>query len=215
MKTYLISCKGCEPRLEATREHLNQHGVRHDVFRGINGHIAGLRTVHPYTVDDPTGTHFITAGRVALNLNHWFIWNEAQRLGYPEVMVLEDDVRVVQGFNDYLAARIRDLHIIDPDWNFLYVGHLEGSDKAEHKGGCYQWTKGSIGKCARDPYGTHCYIARASAYPVLLDTQEKIFAGTDINIWMLAIPVLRHYALVPPLAHQNRDDIYSVSTLRD
>ena len=214
MKSYLITCKGCETRLAGTQAHLNEHNVPHTVFRGVNGVVAGLRTVYPYLGDDPSGETFISAGRVALNLNHWFVWSEASRLGYPEVMVMEDDIRVVQGFNEYLNARIQELNELDQEWNFIYVGHLEGSDQAEHKGNCYEWKKGSIAKCSSDPYGTHCYIARASAYRILLDTQEKIFTGTDINIWMSGIPNLRHYAFIPPLADQLREGIYTNSTVR-
>ena len=213
MKSYLITCKGCEERMVDTEAHLREHSVPYQVFRGLNGKHSGVKTAIPYTADDPSGKYFVTPGHIALNINHWFLWGEALRSGEDVTLVMEDDIRVVHGFNAYLNARIRDVTEIDPGWQFIYVGHFEGWDNPEARLDCYEWKKGSVGKCKRDPFGTHCYVVRKTALPILIEKCERLYAGIDINIWTNAMPHLRHYACVPPLAKQQRTGIYSTSSL--
>jgi GR25 family glycosyltransferase involved in LPS biosynthesis len=205
IKFYGITCRGCEDRYIETAAHLEQHGLDVTWLRGMNGKHAGLNTAHPYTADDPSGKYRIPSGHVSLCVNHWFAWHFAQLDGRDVAVFIEDDCRVVDGFMAYLEARLQELEAIDPEWDFCYLGHLEGSTDSAHKGQCYEWVNGSIAKCKSDPYGTHCYAVRHKALPLLIDKCERIYANIDIAIWNEVIPHLRHYALVPPLAGQKQD----------
>ncbi len=212
MKFYGITCRGCETRYQDTAEHLRSHGLDVRWVRGLNGKHSGLHTAHPYTADDPSGKYHIPSGHVSLCVNHWFAWTIAQMNGDDVSVFIEDDCRVVDGFLVYLEARIKELEQLDPDWDFLYVGHLEGSTDAAHKGKCYGFQSGSIARCHSDPYGTHCYAVRQKALPLLIDRCERIYTHIDILIWNEALPSLNHYALVPPLSGQERvGEYYSIS----
>lgn len=210
-----ITCRGCEARLSETKSHLDSHNVGVFWLNGINGRHSGLCTSHPYTADNPSGKYKIPSGHVSLVVNHWFAWQVAlMNLSSGDYAIFfEDDCRVVDGFNEYLDARMVELEQLDQDWDFCYVGSLEGSTDPAHKGQCYEWTSGSIGKCKSDPYGTHCYAVRKKALPTLIDKCERIYANIDIAIWNEAIPHLRHYAFIPPLANQKQDNETYQNTL--
>jgi GR25 family glycosyltransferase involved in LPS biosynthesis len=210
---YGITCRGCEQRKKETDEHLWSNDVNVQWIRGLNGRHAGLQTVHPYTADNPSGDYRIPSGHVALCLNHWFAWQHALLNGCSHAIFFEDDCRVVDGFKEKLIDTLKGMDRLDPKWQFLYLGHLEGSTDAAQKGQCYEWVNGSIGKCKSDPYGTHCYMVKASALPLMIENCERIYANIDITIWNEAIPHLRHYAVVPPLAGQKQDNEIYKNTL--
>jgi len=210
---YGITCRGCEQRKNETDEHLKQHGFNVQWIRGLNGRHAGLQTVHPYTADDKSGNYRIPSGHVALCVNHWFAWQQALLSECDYAIFFEDDCRVIEDFQMKSMQAVRDLNHLDPDWQFLYLGHLEGSTDAAQKGQCYDWVNGSIGKCKSDPYGTHCYMVKASTLPLMIENCERIYANIDIAIWNEAIPHLRHYAVVPPLAGQKQDNEIYKNTL--
>lgn len=211
-----ITCKGCEGRLDGTQKHLSEHGINVTWMRGINGKVAGIKTAYPYDVDDPSGEYHIPSGHASLVINHWFAWQYANTFSKGSYhLFFEDDCRVVPGFNEYLDARMSELNALDPDWDFCYVGHLEGSTNPSEKGKCYNLPQGSIASCHSDPYGTHCYAVRPKALGILLDKCERIYANIDIAIWREAIPHLRHYAFIPPLANQQQDSEIYRNTLSE
>jgi GR25 family glycosyltransferase involved in LPS biosynthesis len=179
----------------------------------MNGKHAGLNTAHPYTTDDPVNKYYITSGHTSLCVNHWFAWQFAMQGGSDVSVFIEDDCRLVDGFQVYLEARIKDVEAVNPDWDFIYIGHFEGSDNPEFKGNCYEWKEGSIAKCKSDPYGTHCYAVRHKALPVLIDRCERIYTHIDVLLWNEVMPHVSHYAFVPPLAGQERDEGLYANTL--
>jgi len=210
---YGITCRGCEQRKNETDEHLKQHGFNVQWIRGLNGRHAGLRTVHKMMNPYPDGRTEMTSNHVALCTNHWFAWQQALLSGCDYAIFFEDDCRVIEDFQMKSTQAVRDLNHLDPDWQFLYLGHLEGDFKPEHKGQCYEWVNVSIGKCKKDPYGTHCYMVKASALPLMIENCERMYDHIDIAIWNEAIPHLRHYAVVPPLANQKQDNDTYQNTL--
>lgn len=210
--TYLISCKGCEDRRRETESHLQENRIHYKNFRGLNGEIAGIATRNPYTADDPSGKYFIRPGMVALGLNHWFLWNEALRRDHDMVMVMEDDVRVIEGFAEKLYSVLHIMEATVPHWDFLYVGHFEGGDGG-HKRTDYRRNYGSFAECGFNPYGTHCYIAKDRALRVLVETNEKQYANIDIQVWNESRNLLNFFALTPSLAHQKREGIYATTKL--
>lgn len=209
-----ITCRGCEERLNGTKKHLAEHGVNVNWMRGINGKISGVRTSFPHA-DDGSNYH-IPGGHTSLVINHWFAWQYANTFLDEEYhLFFEDDCRVVDGFNEYLTARINDLNQIDPDWDFCYVGHLAGSTDPNEKNKCFSWQNGSIAKCSSDPYGTHCYAVKQKSLSLLLDKCERIYTHIDIAVWREALPHLRHYAFIPPLANQQQDSETYKNTLSE
>jgi GR25 family glycosyltransferase involved in LPS biosynthesis len=207
---YGITCRGCEQRKNETDEHLKAHGINVQWIRGMNGRHAGLQTAHSYNADDPNNPYYITSGHASLCVNHWFAWQYALISGCDYAIFFEDDCRVVDGFNTYLQARMADINSTDPDWDFVYLGHFEGSDNPAFQGQCYEWKEGSIGRCKTDPYGTHCYAVSMKALPILIDRCERIYTHIDVAIWNEVIPCVSHYACIPPLAGQKRNEsIYS------
>jgi len=206
MKYYGITCKGCETRRNLTDSHLRNNGVSVEWIRGISGRHSGVTTVNPYTYHDADSTETISSGHTSLCINHWFAWERALNDGCDIAVVVEDDCRVVDCFVDRLGEAILYLDHNHKDWDFLYVGHWEGSSHKDFKGHCYDVVSGPVANLSSSPFGTHCYAIKSKAIPLLLDTCERIHAPIDVALWLNAGQLLRQYACVPPLAWQETED---------
>lgn len=199
--SYMITCRGCEDRANATLPLLDQH-IPTEKWVGLHGRTAGIATTNPYTVDDPSGKYHIPAGHVSLVLNHWFLWQEMLRRGVDKVLVWEDDAVPVDDF----AAKAEEVLKDPAKWDFLYVGHLSDDQR-------FVRPDALISPAKADPYGTHCYIATRKGLQVLVEKCERVYANIDLAIWQQAIPHMRHGCVVKPLAHQRRDNSTFNNTL--
>lgn len=161
------------------------------MFYGLNAADSGLSTKWPYQLDEPGTDYRIADKHVAMVLGHYMIWQHAHHAGFERVAIMEDDVRLREGWRPIVESAV---NALPPTWGLFYAGSC------------------SVGALIRQVVGplwqvqsaqcTHFYMVSKAALPVLLRECEKIFAPVDIAVKLAAIGRLESYALLPRVADQ-------------
>ena len=197
--SYLITVPGFEHRADPTVEHLRQSGLLavswFNRFMGINGTVAGLSCTNAHLLPDGS-VYTPTPAHTSLCLNHWFLWQRIKDAHWADTphysLILEDDVRLVDGWYDKLVRALED---VPDDWDLLFIG----SCYARHHGAVH--VKGDVWKTEK-PNCTHAYFVRHKALPVLLNKCQRIYTNIDWALVEQAIPHLKSFAILPRIAHQ-------------
>lgn len=230
---YVVGCEELPARKRSCLDHLRSVGVDPIWWRSIHGKTWGIETVKEF---DPGQR--ISPGHVGLLLGHWTLWNHLHssavwsRPGYkwvggdaftPEdvAIVFEDDVLLPErkefpefGFSEQFWAELH-LLIKDeltphfPDWDFVFLGLAEPD-------GPRVWNKISerIGPpgsrlCRLEwPWGTHAYMIRRRALPILLDNMAVAERNIDQQLYknVLSRGLLNWCAVLPSLVRQRTYD---------
>jgi len=203
---YLIHCTELPDRLAATAAHLAERGVRYTPVRSVHGRTWGIETTREY---EPG--HRISPGHVGLLLGHWIGWQMAaqQRPADDVSIFLEDDVVLHPQYWQRLEATLLELDQLNPDWDLVLLGLAE-------QDGPKVWNKITerIGPatstiCRLDwPWGTHAYMVRPRALPILLDRMAVAERNADQQLYLRVLKpgLLNWCAVVPSLAGQRTYD---------
>ncbi len=198
MNRFVITLRETPEREQACRRHLSDVSF-HDAefFYGINAVKWGLTTTHPYEVDHPGTGYIMPRKHVGLHLSHWILWQLALRSHEDFTSIMEDDVSLAGDWRPRLNAIVRSA---PPDWDILLLGHCNAANKpATH-------VSGQLFD-VRYPQCTHWYLVRKKALPILLETQEKVWAPIDLALIFNSYPKLKVLAAIPRLAAQSTIDL--------
>lgn len=163
-------------RTEAAQAHFKSHGLD-DVtfFPAINGEKFGLRTIHPYTVDDKSGNFFCGPHETGIFLSHLSCWTHVM-LTHDHAMIMEDDdVQFQSDWKLRSEAALRDVPI---DFDWLFLGSCATGIVIKNK------VKGNVWE-VKYPCCTHCYVISNKGAEILVNTQRKMFGPVDL---MMSIP---------------------------
>ena len=226
MRTYVLACNELPERRDAALAHVISRGVTPRLWPGIHGKSWALQTTAEY---DPGKR--ISPGHVGLLLGHWSLWShlrleaiESARRGtisgaaVEEAcwLVLEDDVVLPPTWKVELAGVLADLARHMPDWQFVFVGLAENEPHVWHK------VTERIGPpdsrlCRLNlPFGTHAYLVRASALPILMEHFPKggAYLNMDLQLYrnVLGPGLLQWCAVLPTLIRQKTFDYVGTGT---
>jgi len=216
---YVVHCKELPERTRACEEHLRSVGVDPIMWRSIHGRTWGLETVREYDLG-----RRISPGHVGLLLGHWTLWNhllhdQPHRSDQTWIM-FEDDVLLPEAkpypekgfadrFTSQLNAVLDELDEYNPDWDFVFLGLAEPD-------GPRVWNKiteriGPPGSrlCRLEwPWGTHAYMVRRRALPILLDNMAMAERNIDQQLYknVLSKNLLNWCAVLPSLVRQRTYD---------
>lgn len=165
--TFVIGCEELPDRKQAITAHLRQMWVPFTFVRSVHGKTWGLRTVHQYEPDK-----HISPGHVGLDLGHWIAWQVAHNTVYADncwMLFLEDDAVLPDGWANRYRELLAELDQRFPECEFCFVGLCETQPHVWHK--VTERIGGGDSRLCRlnDPFGTHAYIVRKRALPVLMD----------------------------------------------
>ena len=204
--TYAIACDELPERKDACAQHLSERGVPFAFWRGIHGKTWRIETKLEY---EPG--HRISPGHVGLNLGHWNLWGHLSHvLRAPNdfALVLEDDAVLPADWNAQLPKILAELDAAIPDWQFCFVGMAECEPQAWNK--VMERIGGARSRLCRlcDPFGTHAYLVRKSALPILMDKMRAAERNMDQQLYK---DVLRENhiiwcALLPVVVRQRTFD---------
>lgn len=213
--TYVIACDELPDRKAAAVDHLTArlgpNGFR--VWRGIHGRTWGLETTREF---EPGRR--ISPGHVGLNLGHWTLWNHlyhSTRFDDQMFLVLEDDAVLPPDWHAALGAVMGDLYrafyregAAYPHWEFVFVGLAETEPHVWHK--VTARVGGPDSRLCRiaDPFGTHAYLVRRSALPVLIDRMCAAERNMDQQLYrnVLRDDRVTWAAVLPTLVRQRTFD---------
>ena len=223
LPVFVVGCEELPRRKQACLDHLRSVGVDPVFWRSIHGRTWGLETVREYDVG-----RRISPGHVGLLLGHWTLWNHLassplwSRPGYKWVggdadgpddvaIVFEDDVQLppITDWRCELSLVRHELDEHNPDWDFVFLGLAEPD-------GPRVWNKiteriGPPGSrlCRLEwPWGTHAYMVRRRALPVLLDNMATAERNIDQQLYrnVLSKGLLNWCAVLPSLVRQRTYD---------
>jgi len=122
-KIYLLNLFKRKDRLEKSTSKLNQLGVEHQVFNGVDGSVMS----HIWRkMDNP---NFTNPNYLGCAVSHLSIYKDAIESGYSKILIIEDDNLIhknIQQIFDNLQI---------PEWSDLfYLGYIPLSDD------CSMWT---------------------------------------------------------------------------
>lgn len=188
---YCLTLRQTPERTAIAESHFRAVGVDAVMFRGVHGRTWGIGTEQWFSERRDTGSWVIPPGHIGLNLSHWMLWSHLWHAGVEEALVLEDDAILPPDFLQQLAATRAAL---PDDWQFLSVGSVGDPQR--------QPINARVCRVAGWVFGTHAYLVRRAALPVLLDTMQSCQDHIDVQLWRNAMPRLRWYLAWPSLAQQ-------------
>lgn len=203
--TLALYCAELPEREAALRHHLAERHVSATFFRSVHGRTWGLHTSLEYD----KGKH-LPPGHVGLNIGTWFAWqhlwlrNDHDTQAY---ILFEDDVRLPEDYHQQLEKLEQEL-VQFPDWDLVYLGLAENEPGVWHKvtdrvGGP------SSRLCRLDcPFGTHAYMVRRRALPILMANMAKAQRNLDQQLWeqVLSRNLIRWCAVLPGIVQQRTYD---------
>lgn len=131
-------------------------------------------------------------------MSHWMLWNALDfDPNTPDmVMVLEDDVIFSPHWRETVE---RALTKLPEDWDILYPGSccVHGKLSRELDSNLFEGM----------PLCTHCYIVRKKALKTLIDTNEKINAPIDLQMYFNSKQHLNCFTIFPRVADQEGMDL--------
>lgn len=193
METVIITMRG-SPRIPRLKENLESAGVNnYRIFYGLDGKKSGLKASIPYEVDNPGSGYTICHKHVGCTMSHWMLWNALEfDPNTPDmVMILEDDVLFRPHWRETIERALTKL----PDnWDLLYPGSCcaHGKLSRELDSNLFEGM----------PLCTHCYIVRKKALKTLIETNEKIYAPIDLQMYFNSKQHLNCFTIFPRVADQ-------------
>ena len=176
-------------RWDNARIQFRINGIK-DVKRlpAIPSRTMGIKSV---SFDSPETINYAAIGCM---LSHYFIISDAYQKEYRYILVTEDDVVFVKGFQEYFPEQYK---YVPGDWDLIWVGGYERSAVSRTKN-----VKELVYK-PTDLWGTHCYLLSKKGIGKLYHYLSNNPVKTHIDMTMShLVPDLRQYSFHPPLANQ-------------
>ncbi|MDJ1500467.1 glycosyltransferase family 25 protein [Xanthocytophaga agilis] len=188
-RIYVINLKRRPDRWEHAGKQLADAGIECKQYEAVDGQQLQLK--HP----------FMTAGMVGCWMTHRDIFKEAVENGYESILIFEDDLKLIDGFNLMLSLSLSKL---PADWEFVYLGYTHYDDQP--KTGLQKVNDFWI--VPANCWGTQGYMVRGK------EAIRKVYEGikevskeqwqVDQQISMSILPEsgLRYYAHYPSVVRQ-------------
>ncbi len=184
---YLLYLPSKFDRVSATLEHLNEVEISPVLFKGVD---AVTNQLYTKLEKNECGLKF-TSGRIGCFLSHYMLWNHLYHSNIEEAIILEDDVRFVDGYKTLYEDYMNQL---PEDWQYVFLGSAGALNNFEQ----------SVSKniIRSKPYCTHAYMIKRSALKTLLEECYVMKTYVDMQIRQFVLPKLKYYVFHPPLIDQ-------------
>ncbi len=167
---YCLTLQEKPHRTEAAKQHFKEFGVN-DVtfFPAINGERFGLKTIHPYAVDDPSGNFYCGHHETGIFLSHLSLWTHIL-LTHDYAMVMEDDVKFKP---DWYMNTIKALDSVPIDFDWLFLGSCgaAGAHGIPVNGNVYD---------VKWPSCWHHYLISRNGCRIMIEKMRKMWGPCDI-----------------------------------
>lgn len=222
-KVLVINLDRSPQRWESAQVEFAREGVEVERFSGTDG--KAMKPDELKEVATFSARWLCTKGMIGCFLSHRRIWQKMVSEKLPAVVVLEDDVRLVEGFSQKLLKLMDEL---PKDWEVCLLGAIGNvnPDVEPFHMKLYSFCVGggrpSPGKTRRvspnvfvphRPAGTHAYLVSLKGAERLVKELPLACYHVDLTAWSL--PNLKLYAAVNQIATQDFDAASTVSKSGD
>jgi len=192
VRAFVVTVQEIPEKTRIIQDHFKSVGVEAENFNGVNSNISGLKTIHPYELDNPGSGWNIGAKPVGTWMSFYMMWSAMQYMPESHFMTLEWDAK----FHDDWKARA-DAAVLSapPDFDLLLLGSCctKDAQKTHVAGDVYD---------VRWPMCGHATIVAKKALPIMLSTQRKVYAPLDISLALHTFQHLKVYTVIPRLVDQ-------------
>lgn len=207
IQIYVIGCDELPERKQEILSHLKMmHMGLVKFVSSVHGKTWGLETTREY---EPGKR--ISSGHVGLCLGHWIAWQIAYNSHHHAdawLLFLEDDAVLPDGWGNRLAELWKELDERYRECEFCFVGLAETEPHVWHK--VTERIGGGDSRLCRlnDPFGTHAYLVRKRALPVLIDRMRMAERNMDQQLFQYVLKDnhLQWCAVLPTLVQQRTFD---------
>ena len=203
-KILVISPKEMAERRAGAKEHLWSVGLQPTFFSGIYGKDMELRTLHGQELTVP-----LTPGRIALGLNHWFLWQHILLAELPSAIIFEDDVQLPPDFIQWWHHCMAQT---PSDWDLIYMSLLypermrDGRIGAVHVNGeVWRHTQANSVDGACD--GLHAYMISLRGMEKLKEVRWRLTDHFDRWISFNVLPLMNVYIWYPSVIAQRKSGL--------
>jgi GR25 family glycosyltransferase involved in LPS biosynthesis len=189
-RTFILTVNRPIKRFDDTCNHLNELGIKWEVFFGMDNQRCRLQPLDTFDLDragDKIGTK-----HVAATLTQYMLWKTMMFQKDDSFVALEFDVRFVP---DWREQYEKAMSVMPDDWQVIFLGSCccKGRDTKHIGENVYEvhW-----------PLCGHALQIRQSALPTLLDEHQSISMPLDVAMFTNSLPKLRTYTLMPPICVQ-------------
>ena len=194
-KIFVISPKEMAERREETKIHLREVGLEPVFFSGIFGKDMKVRSLY----NDSILPFPLTLSRVALGLNHWFLWQHVLLAEIPSAIIFEDDVLLPEDFIQFFH---RTMSETPSDWDMIYMSLLYPERMMDerigvtHIGGrVWKHVRANTPDGACD--GLHAYMISLRGMKKLAKVRWRLDDHFDRWISFHVLPLLNVYIWYP------------------
>ena len=202
---FVLNLDRSPDRLAAVDAELRRHGIRYERLPAVDGKL--LDTAQIRKVAPGFCSAFCTAGMLGCFLSHLNFGRTVVERGYDRAIILEDDVRIVDGYEDTLRAACADL---PDDADILYCGCFT-CGRQQPLEMVLQRLSGTTGRTEvigehlvrpAQTLGSHAYMVTAKGARAALQRLPRASTHLDWAISSLA-GQLQVFAVRPQIAHQS------------
>jgi len=192
VRAFVLTVQEFPERTEAIQKHFKSVGVEAENFNCISSALSGLRTIHPYEVDDPGSGWNIGPKGVCNWISQYMLWSAMLYMPEDHFMQLEWDSEFPTDWKAQTEYALRD---VPKDFDVLFIGSCCTTDQPQTlvTGRVYD---------VRYPMCSHGLIIAKKAIPTMLVTQRKVYANMDISIKFHTLGHLKVYTVLPAIVTQ-------------
>lgn len=188
---FLVSLDRRPDRRENALNQLSNVGIVPRVFAAIDGSKLGLKDAN----------NQFTPGMIGCFLSHYIIFHTAFYNNYTKILVFEDDCKLMNGFNGFMAKAFENMPV---DCDFAYLGwyHYPHNNN-KHTEVNKWWVKPSV------VWGTQCYMVNSrKAIETIWQGIQEMKNQIDVQLNRMVLPNsgLNYYAIMPSCVSQYRTD---------
>lgn len=189
-KAFCLTLRQFPERTAAALAEFKKCRIAVEMFNGISGHEYGLKSARVEPIDGKP--YDMPGGYVAMNVSHYMLWETLMHLGGDEFLIFEDDVVLPE---DFQARFAKHRAALPDDWQIAFMGWDSDGLRT---------TFNDLTIQQRWFWGTHAYLVKREALPVLMETNHICSHHIDTQIIRRTLEPghLRWYNFFPSLVSQ-------------
>mgnify|MGYP000023208916 FL=1 len=157
--------------------------------------------------------YFCTRTMIAIFLSHKASWQKMLDNGDKYAIIMEDDCELHNNFGKEVSKTINELRVIDPQWDFLYIGYMGACDPNQDYNLIAKVQKvftnniksnvsnNKYSFVPESPFGFHCYAISRKCAQKMVRLMDKASYHVDVAFLNYS-KYFSIYANTYPLAYQ-------------
>lgn len=136
--------------------------------------------------------YFCTRTMIAIFLSHKALWQKMLDNGDKYAIIMEDDCELDENFGNEVSKTLQELIVVDPQWDFLYLGYMGACDPNKDYNLIAKVQKlftnniksnipnNKYSFVPESPFGFHCYAISRKCAKKMVEFMDKASYHVDV-----------------------------------